>query len=427
MKRSALWCIALMLAGVSTAKAQGLTMQMSNGWSFTFTGNVNAFLVYTNGSVDSALGPINGGLVGPERVTRIRTGLLPGFANFEAAGKEGDLDLKVHFGFAPQIQSNSLHDNFGAQIDMREVYLTLGGSWGTILAGRELGLFQRQNILTDMTLFGTGASGGTLGGGGTTLGRIGFGYVYPNFNAQITYSTPAGRPTQFAIGLFDPSVVCGPNPCAAASDASYQGTRLPRVEAELSWTGNMGTASSSGQMSSANKIMLWVNGTWQNTQASAVSVTAPDTNPSINSAGVGGGAKIDVNGFSIVGSGYYGSGIGTTLMFGQLDGSAIDPALQARKSWGYLAQVQYSQPGTHWTIGGSWGESHLDESDGDRTFLDGDPDPLVKYNRAADVLLSYQWTKSLRWVLEYTWARAAAYSGSQNTSNQGATGFMLFF
>ncbi len=423
MKRSALWCIALMLAGVSTAKAQGLTMQMSNGWSFTFTGNVNAFLVYTNGSVDSALGPINGGLVGPERVTRIRTGLLPGFANFEAAGKEGDLDLKVHFGFAPQINSNSLHDNFGAQIDMREVYLTLGGSWGTILAGRELGLFQRQNILTDMTLFGTGASGGTLGAGGTTLGRIGFGYVYPNFNAQITYSTPAGRPTQFAIGLFDPSVVCGPDACGKASDASYQGTRLPRVEAELSWTGNMGTASSSGQMSSANKIMLWVNGTWQNTSASAVSVPSDS---SINSAGVGGGAKIDVNGFSIVGSGYYGSGIGTTLMFGQLDGSAIDVNGQSRKSWGYLAQVQYSQPGTHWTIGGSWGESHLDESDADRAEF-GVDDALVKYNRAADVLLSYQWTKSLRWVLEYTWARAAAYSGSQNTSNQGSTGFMLFF
>ena len=101
MKRSALWCIALMLAGVSTARAQGLTMQMSNGWAFTFTGNVNAFLMYTDGKVDSAVGGIDGGLVPAEKVTRIRTGLLPGFANFEASGKEGNLDLKVHFGFAP--------------------------------------------------------------------------------------------------------------------------------------------------------------------------------------------------------------------------------------------------------------------------------------------------------------------------------------
>src|SRR3712207_7400281 len=48
---------------------------------------------------------------------------------------------------------------FGAQIDMRQVYLTVGGGWGQILAGRELGLFGRQNILTDQTLFGVGATG----------------------------------------------------------------------------------------------------------------------------------------------------------------------------------------------------------------------------------------------------------------------------
>src|SRR3712207_7212293 len=71
---------------------------------------------------------------------------------------------------------------FGAQIDMRQVYLTVGGGWGQILAGRELGLFQRQNILTDQTLFGVGATGSAgvpgTGGGGTTLGRIGFGDNY---------------------------------------------------------------------------------------------------------------------------------------------------------------------------------------------------------------------------------------------------------
>ncbi len=114
----------------------------------------------------------------------IRTGLLPAFAVFDAKGKEGSTDLSVHFGFAPQIHCGTgVHDCFGAQIDMRQVFLTVGGAWGQILAGRELGLFQRQNILTDQTLFGVGGTGlGTpgAGGGGTTLGRIGFGYIYPS-------------------------------------------------------------------------------------------------------------------------------------------------------------------------------------------------------------------------------------------------------
>lgn len=415
MRRIALWSLALTFAGAGSLGAQGLTMQMSNGWAFTFTGNVNAFLMYTHGTSDST-GAIGGGLVSTEQGSRIRTGLLPGFANFEASGKEGDLNLKVHFGFAPQINSPGVHDAFGAQIDMREVYLTVGGSWGQILAGRELGLFQRQNILTDMTLFGTGASGGVVSAGGTTLGRIGFGYLYPNFNAQITYSTPADKPAQFAIGLFDPSVVVG-------TATTYTGTRLPRVEAEFSWSGNLGS-SSSGQMSNSNKVMFWVNGLVQHTNECSNDNDCGGTNPSVTSAGVGGGIKFDLSGLSLLGSGYYASGLGTTLMFGQVDGSALDGLNQARKSKGYLGQVTYNKPGEKWTIGGSYGESKLDQTSFDIT--DGDP-RMVESNKAADVMLTYQWTKSLRWVLEYTWARSQAYSGLENTSNQGASGFMLFF
>ena len=104
---------------------------------------------------------------------------------------------------------------------MRQVYLTVGGSWGQILAGREIGLFNRQNILTDQTLFGIGATGG-INGGGTTLGRIGFGYIYPNFVAQMTYSTPAGRPAQLSIGIFQPSSLNGD------AGTVYGETQVPR-------------------------------------------------------------------------------------------------------------------------------------------------------------------------------------------------------
>ena len=176
---------------------------------------------------------------------RIRTGLLPAFAVFDAKGKEGKTDLGVHFGFAPQIQCGTgVHDCFGAQIDMRQVFLTVGGTWGQILAGRELGLFGRQNILTDQTLFGVGATGRRhgpgAGGGGTTLGRIGFGYIYPQFRAQMTYSTAAGRPLQLSIGLFE----------AAANGAvrprpRFRGSRPSRLLGERQqkvWVG--GTAQS---------------------------------------------------------------------------------------------------------------------------------------------------------------------------------------
>ena len=102
MKRvlGALLFLALGVSG--SARAQGLTMQMSNGWSFSFAGNVNAFLVYqhqdSNGAVASP-----GAVVGttPTGTSRIRTGLLPAFATFDAKGKEGDINFGVHFGFTP--------------------------------------------------------------------------------------------------------------------------------------------------------------------------------------------------------------------------------------------------------------------------------------------------------------------------------------
>src|SRR5881296_1072620 len=194
MKRLTLLLVAVALLWPAAANAQ-LTMQMSNGWSFTFAGNVNVFWVFTKENTTA----------GDAANSSVRTGLLPAFATFEAKGKEAGMNLGVHFGFAPQIQNGVLdpltavpgegatHDQFGAQIDMRQVYLTVGLKNGSqILAGRELALFGRQNIVNDMTLFGVGALGLpniTLGapsnppqGGGTTLGRIGYGYIYPNFN-----------------------------------------------------------------------------------------------------------------------------------------------------------------------------------------------------------------------------------------------------
>src|SRR5690242_19717879 len=292
MKRIGLVCLGLALGAANTVHAQGLTMQMSNGWNFTFSGNVNTFIYYEQSK--SSGNTFTPGGVTPAgaavRATRLTVGLLPAFAVFDAKGKEGNTDLGVHFGFAPEVNcATGVNDCFGAQIDMRQVYLTVGGTWGQLLVGRELGLFNRQNILTDQTLFGVGATGnGTPGdGGGTTLGRIGFGYIYPQFRAQITYSTLAGQPYQLSVGLFEAASING-------SNGPYANTRTPRLEAELTY--------------GRNGIKGWLGGTLQNTK------TAPSgSTDALTSWGLSGGARYERAAFSLTGSGYYGKGIGTTL------------------------------------------------------------------------------------------------------------------
>src|SRR5438477_11218184 len=97
MKRLAFLLVAVALLWPAAASAQ-LTMQMSNGWSFSCAGNVNAFWSFTK--VNNS-GPAN---------SSVRTGLLAAFATFEAKGKEVGMNLAVHFGFAPQINNAGVHD-----------------------------------------------------------------------------------------------------------------------------------------------------------------------------------------------------------------------------------------------------------------------------------------------------------------------------
>jgi hypothetical protein len=396
MRRVALLCMGLVVGAASAAEAQ-LTMQMTNGWSFTFSGNVNAFAIYESQSEDGGTLAAPGGLIGiGGKGFNLRTGLLPAFAVFDAKGKEGNTDLGVHFGFAPQINCPApggvnAHDCFGAQIDMRQVYMTFGGSWGQILAGREIGLFNRQNILTDQTLFGIGATGG-INGGGTTLGRIGFGYIYPNFVAQMTYSTAGGRPGQLSVGLFQPAGLGG----------AYGETQLPRLEAEGSYkTGD---------------ILLWLNGTAQNAKDPALDVSK-------TAVGAGGGFRFGRAQFSLTGSGYWGKGIGTTLQFNGVGGPgvAVGADGELRNSYGFIGQVTFTPAASKLTVAGSYGSSYLKASDGEPDF------------KTENTLISggvyYQATKSLKVVGEgnYAWTKESVADTPKNKTFAPTFGLMLFF
>ncbi len=398
MKRLTLLLLGLALGVTATAKAQGLTMQMSNGWSFAFAGNVNVFWSFTKQNT----------LAGDAANSSIRTGLLPTFATFDAKGKEGGMNLGIHFGFAPQIQNAGVHDQFdvqsGAAIDMRQVYLTLGLKNGSqILAGRELGLFGRQNILNDMTLFGVGAVGiGNAQGGGTTLGRIGFGYIYPNFNAQVTYSTKPGQ-SQFSVGIFQPSIL---------GSGGFDVTSVPRVEAEFTYN----------QRSGRNNYMFWAGGLWQTAK------NAPTGGQSVSSFGGTAGVKAGLSDLTVTVSAYIGKALGTTLMFSGAEVGAVDPT-KGKSSDGGYAQLMY-KVGAKTNIGASWGFSRLKNT----TAGDGNQ-RVISNNYAYTLGVYHQWTKSVKFVVEGTQEGTTGntagpiLAGLPHGAKQTdvSAGFMLFF
>jgi hypothetical protein len=381
MKRFGIALAAAALFAVNSADAQ-LSMQMGNGWNATFAGNVNAFWVY--GNVDDGQ-DING----------IGTGLLPAFFTFDAKGKEGETELGVHIGFAPQVSAGGNVASFfgdqaaGAQIDMRQVFATVGGAWGQILFGKELGLFQRQNILTDMTLFGVGPNGL---GRGTGLGRIGYGYLYTDFRGQFTYSTPAGKPVKLSFGVFEPIAF-----------GEYTYGQSPRFEAEVVFNPTVGGG--------VEGFSIFASGALQSGKDEAADESA-------TALGIAGGAKLTVVGIDVTGSAFYAQGMGGIFMGNSYLGTGVaeqgvfaDGELQ--KSYGFLVQGMYTLPSKKVTLGASYGLNKIQDTD-------------VK-QEALVFQGTYHWTKSLRVVGEFTnYTPLGSLEGADKV-NQFALGMMLFY
>lgn len=403
MKKVGLAALGLALSAVSTADAQ-LVMQMGNGWNFGFAGNVNVFYVYRDGSTNST---VNGGLLGEVQESAIGSGLLPAFATFTANGKEGKTDLGVTFGFAPQVsQGTGTASNFGdqaagAQIDMRQVFLTVGGDWGQILAGKQLGLYQRQGLVQDMTIFGLGTNIGTRG---TSLGRIGYGYEYTDFRGQITYSTKAGKPAQFSIGIFEPTNL----------GDSYTVRQTPRLEAEFLYSKKFSNGS----------FGFHTSGMVQNAKDGIGTGSTSET-----ATGISGGLSLEVSGFKLAGSAFSSKGLGGIFQGGTslVTGARSDTELangDLRKTDGFYGQATYTPKGSKVTFGASYGASNIKLGTGETAALN----TLIKKRESIVGLLSYQVTKSYRILAEYTNSKDGNHAGQdKNTQNQIGLGMMLFY
>ena len=103
--------------------------------------------------------------------------------------------------------------------------------------------------------------------------------------------------------------------------------------------------------------------------------------------------------------------------------AGFDGVGQARTSFGYIGQITYKID-PKWMIGVSLGASNLLMTNNDRAT---DNVALLKDNLDGTGMLTYQWTKSLRFVVEYDYIESVNYAFQDNKENQFAAGLMLFF
>jgi len=391
----------LLTAAAGVALATGITAPVDakvtlmadepSGWSFSVDGNVNAFYVYSTGNdpmKGQATTTYGASRISGDDSTRIQTGLLPSKFGFGVSGPASNgVQLRGYFGLYPQIQNGNTKLGRGAQIDMREIYAAASGDFGELLFGRTLSLFQRNAIVQDMTLFGVGATGNNVGNGGTTLGRIGFGYVYPDFNASFRYTTPALGAASLSVGAYDPSRIRSTTGSAAAL-SDFNGTEQPRFEAELNIDlGQLGFEGSN----------IAISGIYQEAEANGGS-------GDVEAEGLHIGGTFVQGPMALTGHYYDGECLGSTV---QLDIDALSQDGQCRDFDGYYVQLTYNYgPGK---VGASYGESNLDQAGDDSATAFSETKTQSMYTFGVYHNLAPEWLAVAEWSqAENEWYQYAA-------------------
>ena len=407
-----------------TRAVAGIDVQAGD-WKIDFSGNVNAFYVYADCDHGINTAVVGGLACTGDNSTAVRNGLLPAALVFSATTRQDDFDIGVTIGFYPGINSSAAQGVNGAGlpsalqtpgIDARQVFLTFGdASWGSVKMGRDIGLFGKDAILDDMTLLGVGtAAGANAAPGNTSLGRIGIGYIYTDWEPQITYTTPKWMGFTASVGAFQPLDDYGAFPCPPPPNATcaYTAHSSPQWQVGLAYSfGDPKSDPLTGK--------VWVDAVTQDAKAPSADVAANNVagvRNSVSGSGVDAGVKIDAAGFEGVVYGYTGHGIGTTGLYLL----ATDAFGNERKSSGGYVQATYKID--RLKIGLSYGVSDLKMAQGDILA-----DNLVKRNESGVFGLYYGLTKSLTLVGEFIDSKSTAHSGNEATEKDVAIGGILFF
>jgi len=398
--------VAAFVAATIASTASHAVEITAGDWKFTAAGNVNAHYIVSK--CDDTPGAVAGGLActatgdAEDTSSSVSNGLLPAALALSASTTQAGYDLNVTFGLFPGISTNdggspNLQNTPGALspntalgtagLDVRQVYLTFGNDrMGTVLAGRNIGLFGQDAILGDMTLLGVGAGGGDHAApSNTSLGSIGLGYIYTDWLAQIDYTTPDISGFKFTIGIFDPVEPLGPASTPKSS---------PGFHGKVSWTHDK----------------LYFSATFlQQKQEGATNAGDFDS----HAFDVGG--KFTAGPAEFMAYYYNGKGVGTTGLFVL----ASDGLGHERDSDGFLAQVTFTAGKTKFGL--NYGESNLD-------LASGEVNPtLVTKNSKYTAGVYHSLTDNLMLLAEFSDIRSEAQNGVENKAQTFNVGAFLKF
>lgn len=415
--------VAAALFAAATGAQAGITIPAGD-WTLDIGGVVNAYYTHTTFSGDDATA---GERQNGDDVSNITTGLLPNYLSVSGKTRQNDLDV----GFTISINPGASTRQAGIQTanqENRQAFLTFGdASWGSIKLGKDLGIYASDAILNDQTLLGVGSAAGSLAGNTTTLGRIGRGFNYADWKAQVAYTSPNWNGFQFTAGVTQAWNALASDPAVAgfaSAGSSERGGSSPAFEAKASyeWTGDV-----------AGKV--WVSAISQKVEGlgtPAVAATVANVGgvvtpiPAVAAVNLGDeratawdvGTAVNLAGFGLVG--YYGQGKGIGQTVQLLNG--FDATGKRRDSDQWYVQGSYVLPGVGTKLAASYGRSTLDGNGGEA---------LDELKQSLWVVGAYHpLTKHLNLVAEYSQAKDDLSTSTANTDFKAKTvslGAILFF
>ena len=389
-------------------------------WKFSFNGNVNVHYIYSQceDNPEAVAGGLACGAGGEseDNTSSVSNGLLPAAFVFGASTTQKGWDISANLGLYPGVSTNDggspnlqgqgpALSNTGlgtSGLDVRQVFMTIGNKdVGTFTLGRNFGLFGFDSIINVMTLPGVGVAG-TMAGpnpSNTTLGSIGFGYIYTDTLSQINYTTPDMGGLKLTIGIYDPVEPINAFTGAASPGAAPQGgDATPGIHGKAAFT--------------AGGLYLSASFLSQENQVDAAALTS-DAEFDTRAFDIGG--KYAAGPFEVLAWYYTGKGIGTTaILFDATDGLGNE-----RDSDGFLAQVTFELNDTKFGL--NYGESNLDLADGDND------QSIVEKNSKYTLGVYHGLTPNLTLLAEFSDVNAEAHNGNENSSSNFNVGAFLSF
>jgi predicted porin len=393
-------------AAASSANA-GIVIPAGD-WTLDVNGNVNAFANFSQhdnegtitGSLMDAYGTGDPSNTGSDGSTQgINTGLLPAWLGFTGTTRQNDVDVSFTISMQPNVSDNGATGDSKAPL-FRQAFLTFGDkSWGTVKMGKDIGIFGKNAILSDMTLLGVGG-GFRNSGVSTTTGGIGSGYIYAAWKGQFAYTTPNMNGFQATVAMVNPNMIDRNSLNGSTKDQTSFGFE---AEASYEWSGDI-----AGKAWVSTAQYNGVKDDQYNNNGNDFDVQMWDVGVNLNSGNLGLTAY------------YYDGDAGGNGVLGYFGADSLG---KERDSQGGYLQATYVIP-TGTKLGLAYGETSIDQTSTDRTAGTVLADKTSRWTLGA----YHPLTKHLNLVAEYNDIEIDAHNSSiENDAQAISLGAILFF